>query len=60
MSGPTKADNDEERIARITRMVEDLARVEQTAQQLAAEVREKAAKITAELAALKKSADPLR
>jgi uncharacterized protein YoxC len=45
---PTEAANAEERIARIEKMVAELAGVEQNARRLAADVREKAARIAAE------------
>lgn len=50
---PTEADNTEERLARIERLVSELAAVEAKAEQLATEVREKATRIAAELNALK-------
>ena len=51
---PTDNDNDQERVARIERMVRELAEMEGKAQRLATEVRERAAQIATELAALKK------
>ena len=53
MSERTDAANAEERIARIEKMVADLAAIEEKAEQLAAEAKVKAATIAAELAALK-------
>ena len=50
MTGLTDAANAEERIARIEKMVVDLAGVEQRARRLAAEVREKAEKLAVESA----------
>ena len=52
---PTVPDNDEERIARVERMLKELADVEEKASRLAAEVREKAASIARELSALKRT-----
>ena len=46
--GPTEAANAEERIARIEKMVAELAGVEHTARRLAADMHEKAARIAAE------------
>ena len=49
MHGPTDEANAEERIARIEKMVGELSRVEHEARRLAADVREKAQIIAAEV-----------
>jgi len=53
-NGPTDADNNDERIARIEKMLADLAAVETEARRLAEEVSERAQRIARELTLLKR------